>query len=253
MLWLMSPYAANHPVPALGKQTLAAQVMEYVRTAAQDGEMRPGEWYSVYQLSEELNISRSPVREGLLRLEEAGLVKFSRNRGFQIVETEPSDVADIFDLRLCIEPPIAGRAAARATKDDVEELRQILDQMTIAADHDDEATFFAWDQQLHDVILSLGGSKRGRTILEQLRTHTQILSDSTVRSQRSLQQIQAEHQPIVDAITDNSPEAAMQAMETHITATGIILLQQTIRRYDPDLSDEAVKAKATEIWDSIRR
>ena len=85
----------------------ADSVVDYVREAIQSRAMKPGEWYSVTQLAEEMGVSRSPVREGLLKLQEAGLVRFAKNRGFEIVETGASDVAEIFAIRLGLEPPAA--------------------------------------------------------------------------------------------------------------------------------------------------
>ena len=110
---IMSDMPTKRVAPA---RSLTDQVMDFVRESTLDKTMVTGEWYSVYQVSDQLGISRSPVRDALLRLEEAGLIRFTRNRGFQIVETKPSDVAEIFALRLGIEPAAAYRAAQLRTE-----------------------------------------------------------------------------------------------------------------------------------------
>lgn len=222
--------------------------MNYVRDAAQTGSMTPGTWYSVYRLSEELGISRSPVRDGLLRLEEAGLIEFSRNRGFQIVETKPSDVADIFDVRLALEPRIAARAALQRSETDIELMHEILEHMAAANAAEDEPVFFDWDVELHNAILHAGNSRRGAQALETLRTHTRILADSTVRTQRSMDQVQSEHVPIVKAIERGDAQAAAHAMQDHLTATGRLLLTQTILHHNPGLEAAALESAVDEIW-----
>ncbi|EEI79673.1 transcriptional regulator [Corynebacterium striatum] len=234
-------------------KNLATQVMNYVRDCAQNGSMAPGEWYSVYKLSEELGISRSPVRDGLLRLEEAGLIEFSRNRGFQIVETKPSDVADIFDMRLALEPRIAARAALARSDEQLAQMRALLQSMEASVQSGNEPEFFSWDKQLHDAILVAGGSTRARDTLDKLRTHTQILTDSTVRNERSLEQVHSEHVPIIDAIAKGDAQRARQDMASHITATGRLLLRQTLRRRNPQLSEAEAEQRVEEIWDAHTR
>lgn len=243
----LSPRSPVPPVTA--PQTMATQVMNHVRDAIQEGTMSTGKWYSVYQLSEQLGISRSPVRDGLLRLEEAGLIEFVRNRGFRVVEPQPEDVADIFELRLCIEPPAAARAARDRSDEELKEMDKIAQRMQLAVDAKDEATFFAWDQFLHDQILAAGHSRRGREILARLRTHTRLLSDSTVRRFRSLAQVHSEHLPILEAIAHQDPAKARDQMSAHIHATGRLLLRQTILKQNPELDEQAIATAADDIWE----
>ncbi|MFC6257995.1 GntR family transcriptional regulator, partial [Kocuria oceani] len=101
-------------VTATTQSSLAVQVMAAVRRAVMAGQMEPGRLYSVQQLASVMNVSRSPVREGLLRLGEAGLIRFHRNRGFEIVEVSPTDVAQILAVRTALEVPAARRAAGLA-------------------------------------------------------------------------------------------------------------------------------------------
>lgn len=239
-------------------ETLASQVMSYVRDAVQEGRMTPENWYSVYQVAEQLGISRSPVREGLLRLEEAGLIEFVRNRGFRVVETKPEDVAEIFSLRLAIEPAAAARAAQAFSgqgqqSSDASELRAALQHMSEAVENNDEPLFFEWDQYLHNLILESGHYRRGAAFLKTLRTHTRLLSDSTVRSYRSLAQVHSEHLPIIDAITAGDAQDAYHAMSAHITATGKLLLRQTIAKRaseDKPLTTNELDEKVDNLWNA---
>lgn len=242
------------PAPALSvapHQTMATQVMNHVRDAIQAGEMSTDEWYSVYKIAEELGVSRSPVREGLLRLEEAGVIEFVRNRGFKVIQPEPADVAEIFALRLAIEPAAAARAARHIDADGIGKLKEMLAAMAASMNAGDEQTFFHWDQQLHDAIMLAGNARRARVILETLRTHTRLLSDSTVREYRSLAQVYSEHLPIVDALEHGLADAAREHMAAHITATGQLLLKQNIRRVRPDLDNNSAELSAlvNEIWE----
>lgn len=241
--------SSHSPTPRVtAAPNMATQVMNHVRDCIHDGTMSTGNWYSVYQLSEELGISRSPVRDGLLRLEEAGLIEFVRNRGFRIVESQPSDVADIFGLRLSIEPNAAARAARDRSADELAHMKGIIAAMEASCTHGDENVFFTWDQELHDAILAAGHARRGRDILSKLRTHTRLLSDSTVRRYRSLEQVHSEHLPIIEAIAVRDSEAAHTAMAEHITATGRLLLEQAVSKKHPEYSENELSTAIEEIW-----
>jgi DNA-binding GntR family transcriptional regulator len=208
--------------------SLTAQVMDFVRDAVISGDMPAGSWHSVYQLSDKLGISRSPVRDALLRLEEAGLVEFARNRGFRIVHTTAGDVAEIFGIRLGIEPAAAYRAAAHRSDDDLRRLTEITATMAAAAEEGDEEAFFTSDRALHRLIMAAGHAHRGADVVDRLRVHTRILGASTAGSSRSLQDILNEHQPIIDAIARGSSEVARATMREHLTITGHLLLAQAM-------------------------
>ena len=89
-------------VPTLSLRADAASltdaVVEAVRGGVQRRQLVPGQTYSVYQLAELLGVSRSPVREAMLRLAEVGLVEIVRNRGFRVVLPTAHDVEEIFEI-----------------------------------------------------------------------------------------------------------------------------------------------------------
>lgn len=236
------------------ERSLTEQVMEYVRDSTLNGELKTGEWYSVYQLSDRLGISRSPVRDALLRLEEAGLIQFTRNRGFQLVETHPEDIAEIFSLRLAIEPAAAYRAALQRTAEELEEADRILKAMATCVEENDEEMFFLHDRSLHELILRMGNSFRGAELVDRLRDHTRILGPSTAETSRPLQVILEEHEPVLSAIRRGSAEIAKASMREHLQTTGKLLLSQAIIRTQAtlDTKSSSENAAATEkIWEEF--
>lgn len=220
--------------------------MDFVRAAVVSGELEVGKLYSVYQLAELLGISRSPVRDGLLRLEEAGLIEFSRNRGFRIIPTSPYDVAEIFSLRIALEVPAAYRAAQACTPALAAELEALEERMREAAAKDAQDEFFAFDQQLHDLLLGAARSNRGRDVVNRLRVATRLLGVSTAGKQRTLDDIVAEHSPIIAAVTANGASEAATAMRKHLTITGELLVAQAITSQGLDLDPVALWRDLTE-------
>src|SRR6478609_11290341 len=115
-----------------GAPSLADAVVESIRAGITAGELVPGGTYSVYQLAEVLEVSRSPVREALVRLAEAGLVQIDRNRGFRVLTPQARDIEEIIDIRLALEPAAARRAAEQATDAQHAEIREAFEAMGTA-------------------------------------------------------------------------------------------------------------------------
>lgn len=195
--------------------SLTDAVVAAVRDGVQARELVPGETYSVYQLADLLGVSRSPVREALLRLAEAGLVEIARNRGFRVLLPRAHDVEEIFEIRLALEPA----AARRAAKHPGDELEALLSRMRKAAGRQDAPAFWEADRALHRAVLLAAGNARAAAIVEDLRSTTSLLGPPTTATGRTLAQIQAEHAPIVAAVLARDGAAAERAMRRHLTHT----------------------------------
>ena len=209
-------------------ESLADQAVAAIRAAIRDGTLRAGRLYSAYQVASHLGVSRSPVREALMRLAEAGMVAFERNRGFRIVIPGAADIAEIFQLRLLLEVPAVRQAAKRAPPGLVTGLAAELSQMRAAAAGHDEALFMRHDQRLHRLILETAGNARLTALVDNLRDATRTLGASTADRSRDLNDIAAEHVPIVDAIAAADATAAGEAMAYHVTHTGRLLVAQAV-------------------------
>ncbi len=209
------------PSPAGG--SLSDDVAVAVRDAIAAGELVEGTTYSVYQLAELLGVSRSPVREALLRLAEAGLVEIARNRGFRVVLPTAHDIEEIFEIRLALEPAACRRAAEHATDEHRDTLAGLVETMRGAAERGDAASFWPADRALHDALLRAAGNARAAAIIDQLRATTALLGPPTTATGRSLDEIHAEHATIVEAVLDGEGRTAEQAMRHHLESTALLL------------------------------
>lgn len=206
--------------------SLTAAVAQAVRDGISAGELVPERTYSVYQLAELLGVSRSPVREALLQLAEAGSVRIARNRGFRVVVPTAHDITEIMEIRLALEPAAAGRAAREGTREDLDGVREALETMVSAARRDHEAAFWPADRALHDRILRAAGNARAAGVVERLRGVTALLGPPTTASGRTLTGIVAEHRPVVDAVLARDSAAAERAMRAHLEETRRLLVQR---------------------------
>jgi DNA-binding GntR family transcriptional regulator len=215
-----------------------------IRAAVDEGKMKPGVLYSAYQLAEALGISRTPVRDALLRLEEVGLIRFENRQGFRILQPQPREIAEIFAVRIALECPAVARSAQSGDHLLAERLTALRRQMDDAARADDETAFSALDVRLHDTLLDAAGNQRARQIIAALRETTRLLGASTAGTTRSLLDIAAEHDPIIDAVVAGDATVATEAMRAHLLATGKLLLIQALQPIDDARA-------ADDLWNAI--
>ena len=215
----MPPAQTPRP-PSLTERTIQA-----VRDGIRKGTFVPGELYSVYQLADRLGVSRSPVREALLRLAETGMVTIEKNRGFRVVMPGARELAEIMAVRVALEVPAAAQAARRARPADRASLEKEREAMQQAVRDGDEGAFLLHDQRLHAHLLNLAGNSHTIRIIENLRDATRLVGMSTIRTARSLEEVYAEHLPILTAVEHGDAEAAARAMRRHLESTGKLLLR----------------------------
>lgn len=102
----------------------SADAYHQIRRWIVEGRLRPGERLVEQRLAEELQLSRTPVREALRMLQSEGLVQFEPNRGARVRSLTVGDIADLYELRGRLEAMAAELAATRATVDDLARLDQ---------------------------------------------------------------------------------------------------------------------------------
>lgn len=107
-------------------ETFTVQTYRLLRTAILTHELKTGEVYSQDQISEMLNISRTPVREALLALQKDGYIKFLRGRGFEVITLNQKELEDMLEVRMIIERAAAGMAAERISDAQMDRLKEII-------------------------------------------------------------------------------------------------------------------------------
>lgn len=202
------------------------RVFASLRESIVTGEFPAGSLHSIYRLADLLEVSRTPVREAVLRLADVGLVTIERNRGVRIRGVSADDVRAVFELRLMIEVPAASYAAAHAGPDDVRALEAELEGMRDGAAAGDEAVFTGHDRALHHAIGSVLGNARLQQEVAALRDSIQTRGASTLHRSRGMAEILDEHVPIVSAIASRDPRVAAARMEEHLVHTAALLMAQ---------------------------
>src|SRR3712207_4453999 len=109
------PVRLTELAPLPQRQLLGDTVYEAVKALVMDDVLAPGERVSIDRLARELAVSPTPLREALARLESDGLVRKEAMRGYSVAPLLTArEVAELYELRLLLEPWAARRAAERA-------------------------------------------------------------------------------------------------------------------------------------------
>jgi len=187
-----------------------------VREAIAHGEFKPGQQVSEAVLASQLGVSRGPLREGLQRLTQEGLLISIRNRGLFVIEMTPDNVRDMYVAREAVERAAAAcvprhdhRAASRA-------LAAVLEDMALAAEAGDHVAVSEADIEFHEVLVAHACSPRLSRIHQTLLTETQMcvhaLEDTYARPGTRV----AEHQGIADAIEAGDPDLTDRLLVVHM-------------------------------------
>lgn len=206
--------------------TVNAQVLDALRAAVITGELQPGTLHSVQTLATQLGVSRTPVREALIKLAQQGMVRFERNRGVRVLQTTLHDLEEVFALRLLLEVPATRRACQQIDETGRRELRKLYQAMEKAARADDEYRMWEHDRRFHLVLLQASGNLRLAEYVDGLRDMVLRRGVSTAGLSRSLDDIVAEHGEVLAHIESGDVDGAAEAMGAHLLHTAELLIAQ---------------------------
>jgi DNA-binding GntR family transcriptional regulator len=204
-------------LPPLKRSTLGDDVYQTLRSAVLEHTLSPGDRMNIDALARELEVSPTPVREALARLESEGLVRKRPLAGYTVspLLTRP-EFADMFDMRLLLECSAARWAAERATPEQRAEL--VAAAARTIPPSDDQAwhsDFTTLDAHLHDLVARAAASPLLRDSITRLHAHLHLHRRYFPYEQTAV--TTKEHQRIAAAIAGNDPVEAEAAMRAHLT------------------------------------
>ncbi len=222
----MDKIVDNHPVVESPAQD---RPEDHLRAAIVTGRLLPNERLVEADLTRRLGVGRSAVRAALARLEHEGLVELEPHRGARVRRVALAEAVEILQARAALEGLAVRQAAARATPEDVDDLRAILAEMRRLLDAGDLLAASDANALLHDRLRRIGGHATANRLISELRSQLVRFEYRTIlvpgRSQRSL----AEHTAIVDAVAAGDPDAAEAAMRVHLSHVGDALRESQER------------------------
>jgi GntR family transcriptional regulator, rspAB operon transcriptional repressor len=182
-----------------GASSYAAKAYSIIKERILVCEYAPGSTLNEGRLAEDLAFSKTPVREALAMLAHEGLVEVLPRQGYRVTDLSISDVQEIFNLRLLLEPAAAAMAAEHATAEQLQELRTLAEEHD-ATDGEDYRAFVTQTRTFHVRLAEASGNRRLAATLTHLLEEMQRLYLSGLDIRAGVEQQRGEHQELVAAL-----------------------------------------------------
>jgi DNA-binding GntR family transcriptional regulator len=201
---------------ARGRSPLTDRAYAYVRDGIMRGQFPAGSALAEEEIAAALKNSRTPVRHALGQLLQEGLLEVGPRRQLVVRGFTAEHRAEILMLREALEGLAVRRACGVIDEDGVDALRLLLLKQWRAARAGDGERFIDLDEEFH-----LGIARAARLpilfrVLGQLRGFVRVVRLGAVRPPSVLARVVAEHERIVDALERRDPDAALEALRSHL-------------------------------------
>jgi DNA-binding GntR family transcriptional regulator len=196
---------------------LTAHAYRIIKEKIIDLKLRPGELLVAQNLGTELGISRTPVREALVRLAQEGLVEPASGRKFRVSEITLQRILEIYEIRLAMESLAARSLAKRITPEGLERMRNCLAEAEGALKKGDHENFFKHDLEFHSILIELHGNETLRAFLQSMSDRMQQARHLTLSMAGRLENTIPEHGDLIKALEKRDAAAAERAVRRHLS------------------------------------
>lgn len=182
-----------------------------------EGEHQQGERLIENDLAQELGVSRTPVRQALFQLQQAGLVRADKNRGFHVIIFSADDICDLYDLRAVLELAALRAAAPHLTPAPLKEALEHIATLRQTPEPELSPRFLQSDIAFHhQLIAERSGNRRLAEALASSRAQMSIFIAEGTRVAGGIGKALSEHEQIAEALLRGDVDGAVGAMQRHL-------------------------------------
>ncbi|MFC5639792.1 GntR family transcriptional regulator [Kitasatospora cinereorecta] len=196
------------------RQRTSDRVYEELASAIRDLRIPPGASLSETELAEQLHVSRTPLREAIVRLVETGLVSVVPQVGTRVELIRLDDVEQARFVRESLETAAFAEACAKPVRD-VSALRDLLAEQERCHARGDIDAFFAADEALHEQIFAISGYLGAWQVMQPMKMHLDRLRRLSLPEPHTVQALIAEHTAIVDALEAGDAAGGREHLVRH--------------------------------------
>ncbi|NNG37996.1 GntR family transcriptional regulator [Flexivirga sp. ID2601S] len=199
---------------------------EHVKDGILTGRLAPSSFLTEGQVAAEVGISRTPVREALLRLQTEGMVELYPKKGALVVPATPQEGREVFEARALIEEWAASQAWPRRA-DAVPRLRARLADMAAAMKTGDADAFSAADRAFHEVIVEAAGNSVIARQYRHLRDRQIVIVAGNLRGDAErMTASYAQHRDLLDLLDAGTKAAFVRACRDHVSYVGTMAVSR---------------------------
>ena len=196
-------------------KSLADQVYERLEEHILNGDYQPGDILTEKQLSADLGVSRTPIREALSRLEYDNLV-VETSVGTEVRGINEDDVRDLYEVKKKLEVSAAKRAAKLMSAESLEKMKDIIDQQMYFAGKGDSDKVRNLDTDFHDLIYANCGSMTFNQILSGVHHKLKKYRSNSLKSKTRIKESVKEHEAIYKAMLERNIKEVERLMSAHL-------------------------------------
>jgi DNA-binding GntR family transcriptional regulator len=224
------------PISRTNGRRTGVAVYAALREAIVSTELEPGQQISENAIAGQLGVSRTPIREALVRLSDDQLVQIVPQLGTFVSRISVAGVDDAQFLREALECAAVRLAAERADADDVAELRALIAHQEAARDERNAGAFFLLDDELHSTLCELSGRPIAWAIVARANGHLNRVRRLSLAQPSYIAEMIEEHKAVVDAVGRAEPDAAELALRHHLRM--VLSDLPNIRRDHPEYFED---------------
>lgn len=198
-------------------EPMARRVTHALRHAIVAMHLSPGEMLSEQDLARQLGVSRSPVREALIKLSQSGLVRVLPQRGTQVVKISRAAVEDARFIREAVECAVVREAALNASPVVLAALNDSLARQRRGLRSQTTEEFLALDEEFHHLLAEAAGRPAAWEMIVDIKPQMDRVRFLDLEQATPRTIVLSQHVGIVDAIKAGDPAAAEAAMHHHLS------------------------------------
>ncbi len=203
-------------IEPLVRESTPSLIADKLRQAISHGTLPAGTQLGEVELARQLGVSRGPLREGMQRLTQEGLLVSIRNRGVFVIEMTPENVRDMYVARGAVERAAATQIFAHDLADAGRQLGGVIERMATAATCDDAVGVSDADIAFHQLLVALARSTRLTRMHQTLLTETQMCIHALERTYAHVDVQVDEHRAIAVAFSAGDPALTDQLLVAHM-------------------------------------
>jgi len=196
-------------------KSLRDVVYEELKMQILTGKVAPGTRMMEVELAEKLGVSRTPIREAIKKLEKEGLVSVELRRGTYVSQVSKEDIIHILEVRQKMDGLAAYYAAQRATKEQIEAIKEAEAEYMNAV-RSDTAEAIKIDEKYHAAVVEATNNKTLMQMISELQELVLRFRYIYYDHFKNADKMIAEHSDIVKAIENGDAEKAQKLAEEHV-------------------------------------
>lgn len=194
---------------------LPQRAYHIIRLAIRDLILPPGKTILEREMAEVLQMSRTPVREALVRLETEGMVRIIPRRGFFVEPIEKEDLKQIYDIVETLDGLAVSLATARVGEAEIEQLESLIERQEEALEQENLKKWAILDDQFHHLIIQFADNKRLNAVIDMHSDQLHRARLFTINQRPVLTKSIIEHKAIISCMKTKEGAAARLVMQSH--------------------------------------